>query len=63
MGIYLRDYPMRAPVPVDAVKRQMALTAEYIEKGKLDGYSVLASILIDGHREQAEAVRDFIAGS
>ena len=29
--------------------------------GKLAGYSILASVLIDGHRPQADAVRDFIA--
>ncbi len=61
MGIYLRDYPERAPVPVDAVMRQMELTAEYIDRGKLDGYSILAAITIETQREQAEAIRDFIA--
>jgi hypothetical protein len=61
MGVYLRDYPERAPVPVDAVKRQMALTADYLEKGKLDGFSVLGTITIETQRAQAEAIREFIA--
>ena len=63
IGIYLRDYPQRAPVPVDAIKRQIALTAEYIDKGKLDGFSILGAITIETQREQAEAIRDFIAAN
>jgi len=62
MGVYLRDYPKVAPVPVDRVRRQMEGIAALVEKGKLAGYSILAAVLIDGHRPQADAVRDFIAG-
>jgi hypothetical protein len=34
--------------------------AELIEKDHLAGYSILGAVLIDGHRFQADAVRDFI---
>ncbi len=61
MGVYLRDYTLVAPVPVDMVKRQMEGIADLVDKGKLSGYSILAAVLIDGHRPQADAVRDFIA--
>ncbi|MFA6244666.1 MAG: hypothetical protein WC655_27225 [Candidatus Hydrogenedentales bacterium] len=61
MGVYLRDYTHVAPVPVDLVKKQMEGIATLVEKGMLSGYSILASVLIDGHRPQADAVRDFIA--
>jgi hypothetical protein len=61
MGVYLRDYPKVAPVPVDRVRRQMERIADLFGKGKLAGYSILAAVLIDGHRPQADAVRDFIA--
>lgn len=61
MGVYLRDYTKVAPIPVDLVKRQMEGVADLVRKGKLDGYSILAAVLIDGHRAQADAVRDFIA--
>ncbi|GMV94357.1 MAG: hypothetical protein AMXMBFR82_41350 [Candidatus Hydrogenedentota bacterium] len=61
MGVYLRDYTKVAPIPVDMVKQQMDGIAELVEQEKLDGYSILAAVLIDGHREQADAVRDFIA--
>lgn len=61
MGVYLRDYTKVAPIPVDTVKQQIEGIAELVEQEKLDGYSILAAVLIDGHREQADAVRDFIA--
>ena len=60
MGVYLRDYTQVAPVPVALVKRQMEGIADLVEKGSLSGYSILAAVLIDGHRPQADAVRDFI---
>ncbi|MFV1965530.1 MAG: hypothetical protein ACC628_08925 [Pirellulaceae bacterium] len=61
MGVYLRDYTNVAPVPVDRVLVQMEGIADLIEKEKLAGYSILAAVLIDGHRAQADAIRDFIA--
>ena len=60
MGVYLRDYTKVAPVPVDRVKSQMEGIARLVESGRLAGYSILAAVLIDGHRPQADAVRDFI---
>ena len=60
MGVYLRDYSTRAPVPVDRVRAQMNGIADLIAQGKVAGYSILAAVLIDGHRAQADAVRDFI---
>jgi hypothetical protein len=60
MGVYLRDYTPMVPVPVDRVKSQMEGIADLVEKGRLSGYSILAAVLIDGHRPQADAVRDFI---
>jgi len=61
MGVYLRDYGKVAPIPVDRVTSQMEGIAALIGKGKLAGYSILGAVLIDGHRPQADAVRDFIA--
>ena len=61
MGVYLRDYTKAAPVPVDTVRRQMEGIADLVGKDRLAGYSILAAVLIDGHRPQADAVRDFIA--
>lgn len=61
MGVYLRDYTKRAPVPVESVQGQMEGIADLIGQGKLAGYTILAAVLIDGHRAQADAVRDFVA--
>jgi hypothetical protein len=61
MGVYLRDYTKRAPIPVDCVQAQMEGIADLIGQGKLAGYTILAAVLIDGHRAQADTVRDFVA--
>lgn len=61
MGAYLRDYTMRAPVPMDHVKVQWESIARNVENGTLDGYSILSGNLIDGQLEQATWIRDFIA--
>ena len=61
MGVYLRDYTKVAPIPADRVRGQMEGIARLVENGKLAGFSILAAVLIDGHRPQADAVRDFIA--
>jgi len=61
MGVYLRDYTKKAPIPVECVQKQMEGIADLIGQGKLAGYTILAAVLIDGHRAQADAVRDFVA--
>ncbi len=61
IGCYLRDYPTAAPVPMDALAYQWRRIARYLEEGKIDGYAILAAVLIDGHQQQARWVRDFIA--
>jgi hypothetical protein len=63
MGCYLRDYTTRAPVPMDLLRFQWERVAKYISEGKIQGYSILAAVLIDGHQEQANWVRDFIAAN
>ena len=61
MGVYLRNYSTAAPVPVESVMMQMKMIAEAVERGDLAGYSILGSVLIEGQRAQADAIRDFIA--
>ena len=61
LGCYLRDYPTVAPVPMDLLKVQWHKLAQYLEEGLGDSYSILAAVLIDGHQEQANWIRDFIA--
>jgi len=61
MGVYLRDYTLRAPIPVETVLGQMQRVADGVEHGQLAGFSILGAVLIDGHRPQADAIRDFVA--
>jgi hypothetical protein len=63
MGCYLRDYPLVAPVALDRVKVQWESVLRNLESGALDGFSILSANLIDGHLEQAEWIRDLIAGN
>ncbi|MFQ6097262.1 MAG: hypothetical protein ACE5O2_05990, partial [Armatimonadota bacterium] len=63
MGCYLRDYPTVAPVPMDLLKLQWETVLRHIEADTLNGFSILAAVLIDGHQEQANWVRDFIAAN
>lgn len=61
MGCYLRDYGAVAPVPMDMLRLQWEGVRRNLESGRIDGYSILGTVLIDGQQEQAEWVRDFIA--
>ena len=63
MGCYLRDYTLKAPVPMEMVKAQWESVLRNIEAGSLDGFTILSGNLIDGHLEQAEWIRDFIEGN
>jgi hypothetical protein len=63
LGCYLRDYTTAAPVPMNLLKTQWERIPRYLEAGLIDGYSILAAVLIDGHQEQANWVRDFIAAN
>jgi len=60
MGCYLRDYPSRSPMPMDALQRQWTTVANAVADGRLDGYAILGTVLIDAHPRQAAWVRDFI---
>jgi hypothetical protein len=61
LGCYLRDYPTRSPVPLEAMEFQFNRIVDYLAEGKINGFSILAACLIDQHPEQAEWVRDFLA--
>ncbi len=63
MGCYLRDYTLRAPVPMDRVREQWESILGAVDTGALDGYNILSGNLIDGQLEQATWIRDFIAAN
>ena len=60
LGVYLRDYPNNAPVPMDRLKYQCERVLNYMAAGKITGYSILGSCLIDEQQAQADWVKDFI---
>ena len=60
MGCYLRDYPTAAPMPMESVRHQWEALAKALADGLVDGYDILATVLIEGQLEQAEWIRDFI---
>lgn len=60
MGCYLRDYPTAAPIPMEAIKEQWMLVQRALEDGRLQGFDILGTVLIEGQLEQAMWVRDFI---
>jgi hypothetical protein len=61
IGAYLRDYSIPAPVPVERLAFQFGRILDHLSQGRIAGYAILGAVLIDGHRAQAEWVRDFIA--
>jgi len=60
MGCYLKDYTLKAAVPMDLLRHQWERIPGWLEKGALDGFCILAACLIERYPEQAEWVRDFI---
>ena len=60
MGCYLRDYPTRAPVPMDALQHQWKVVLRALHDGRIDGFDILGAVLIDGQLEQATWIRDLI---
>ncbi len=46
---------------MDLLQLQWQYVRRGLDQGQIDGYSILGTVLIDGQREQAEWVREFIA--
>jgi hypothetical protein len=59
-GCYLRDFFVHRPRPLDMLKFQWEQILKHVANGTVDGYSILAAYLIDGQREEARWVRDFM---
>lgn len=60
MGCYLRDYPTATPMPMDALRRQWDVLTRALADGRVAAFDILGTVLIDGHQEQAQWVRDCI---
>ena len=51
------------PVAMNLLKHQWECVARGVRDDTLAGYSILATVLIDGQQEQARWIRDFIAAN
>ena len=60
MGIYIRDYPSRSPVPLDFLEIELNAILKHLDTGIMTGYNILGNCLIDQHPEQAAFIREFI---
>jgi len=60
MGIYIRDYGHKIPVPIASLEIELNAIARHLEAGTIEGYDILGNCLIDQHPEQAAFIRDFI---
>ncbi len=60
MGIYIRDYPSRSPVPLEFLEIELNAILKHLEAGSMAGYNILGNCLIDQHPQQAEFIREFI---
>ncbi len=61
MGCYLRDYPTASPVSMHLLAQQWKKVLTHLKAGTISGYSILGTVLIDGHQAQAAWVKDFIS--
>jgi len=61
IGCYMRNYEKREPNPVSTIQQRFEGIVRLLDEGKIAGYSILGTTLIDGQLEQAEWIRDFIA--
>ena len=61
----LRDFRKRpvGPVSIDLLAEHWRDIRNYVDQGRLSGYSILGGFLIDMHPQQARWVRDFIAAN
>ncbi|MBO3804145.1 MAG: hypothetical protein JTT11_09835 [Candidatus Brockarchaeota archaeon] len=60
LGLYLYDYPTQQPMPQDLLEFEFNKAAQYVREGKIIGFSILASSLIDHFPKTAEWVRRFL---
>ncbi len=60
LGVYLRDYHYRRPVPQDRLIYEMSKIKEYIQKGVISGFSILATVTMDTNMEGVQSIIDFL---
>ena len=60
LGLYLYDFPTQQPMPMDLLQFEFNKAIQYVREGRIIGFSILASSLIDHFPKTAEWVRGFL---
>lgn len=61
LGLYLWDYALRKPMPMDLVKFQSDVALKLLKAGRIRGISFVASCICDLEIEAVEWTREWIA--
>jgi hypothetical protein len=61
LGLYMWDYGLRQPMPVDLMQRQCESGLRWLKDGRINGMIFLASCICDIGLEAVEWTRSWIA--
>ncbi|HIE13654.1 TPA: hypothetical protein EYP70_00105 [Candidatus Bathyarchaeota archaeon] len=59
-GLYLYDFPTKQPMPPELLEFEFKKAIQFVKEEKIEGFSILASHLIDHFPETARWVRNFL---
>ena len=62
LGLYMWDYGLRQPMPVEAMAMQREMGSGWLREGRIDGMILLASCICDLGLDAVEWTRDWIRG-
>ena len=61
LGLYMYDYGLHVPMPLEAMQMQCATALRWLHAGRIEGMIFLASCICDLDLETVEWTRDWIA--
>ena len=61
MGTYMQDFTRTQATPPDLLELQFETMYRIWQEGKIDGYNILDSNMVDRHPETADWIRDWLA--
>lgn len=60
LGLYLWDYALRKPMPMDLIKHQSEVALKLLKQGRIEGVIFVASCICDLELEAVEWTREWI---
>jgi hypothetical protein len=60
LGLYIYDFALRRPMPMELLKFEFEAAARYIREGKIDSFIVLGANVIELARDRATWVKNFL---